>query len=374
MCAREGGNAIRVGYARQLFLSAEPVSSIVGHTAQLLLEVDEAQDVDIDKFDKELRPMAASTSATTVFYGTAWDDANLLERARQSHLEAERRDGRRRHFEYDWRHVAAYNPAYERFVLQEQARLGADHPIFLTQFCLKPLPGKGRFLSADQLSLLTGSHARLDGPRPGETYVAGLDIAGAAETGDVGTHDYTVLTVGRVADATSGPEGSAIEVVRHYAWQGAPHDVLYGALVSLLRETWRVQKVCIDATGLGEPLAAFLAKSLGSGRVEAIKLGAESKSRLGYAFLAAINAGRLRLYVNECAELRQCRRELEACRVAYRANQTMNFYVEPRDGHDDYVISLALLAATLEAASPRRARGRTGEPVARPGEWEDRRW
>ncbi len=41
-------------------------SNVVGHTADLLLEVDEAQDVDVDKFDKELRPMAASTAAPTV--------------------------------------------------------------------------------------------------------------------------------------------------------------------------------------------------------------------------------------------------------------------------------------------------------------------
>ncbi len=99
--AREEGPCIRLGRARQVFLSAEPISNIVGHTADLLLEVDEAQDVDPDKFDKELRPMAASTGATTVLYGTAWDEKSLLERTKQAHVEAERRDGVRRHFEYD---------------------------------------------------------------------------------------------------------------------------------------------------------------------------------------------------------------------------------------------------------------------------------
>ena len=50
---RENGNCIRLGRARQLFLSADTASNVVGHTADLLLEIDEAQDVDIDKFDKE---------------------------------------------------------------------------------------------------------------------------------------------------------------------------------------------------------------------------------------------------------------------------------------------------------------------------------
>jgi hypothetical protein len=366
LCALDGPNAVRVGKASQVFLSAEPTSNIVGHTAGLLLEVDEAQDVDVDKFDKELRPMAASTGATTVFYGTAWDDASLLERARQAHLEAERADGIRRHFEYGWEYVGACSPAYERYVLQERERLGADHPMFLTQYCLKPIPGQGRLLSAQQLSQLHGSHERLEAGRAGETYVAGLDLAGgAAADGAAWAHDYTVLTIGRVVDG-QGPLESSIEVVRHYAWQGAPHDVLHGALVSLLRDTWGIARVAVDATGLGETLAAFLEKQLGGSRVQRWKLGAGSKSALGFDLLTAVNGGRLRLYAGDAPELRQCYRELEACRAAYRANKTLNFYVEERDGHDDYVISLALLAATLETASPRRARGRTHS--------EERQW
>jgi hypothetical protein len=197
LASREGGNCIRLGKARQLFFSAEPASNIVGHTADLLLEVDEAQDVEIDKFDKELRPMAAARGATTVFYGTAWDDASLLERARQAHLDAERRDGIRRHFEYDWTVVAQSNPRYGNYVLGEQERLGAEHPMFLTQYCLRTLPGAGRLLGPNQLTLLRGSHAALDGPVAGETYVAGLDVAGQASDGG-GKHDATVLTIGRV--------------------------------------------------------------------------------------------------------------------------------------------------------------------------------
>jgi hypothetical protein len=354
--AREGGNCIRVGLARQLFLSAEPASNIVGHTADLLLEVDEAQDVDIDKFDKELRPMAAARGATTVFYGTAWDDASLLERARQAHIAAEGRDGIRRHFEYDWTVVAQSNPRYGNYVLGEQERLGAEHPMFLTQYCLRTLPGAGRLLGPHQLTLLRGAHAPLDGPVAGETYVAGLDVAGEAGDGG-GKHDATVLTIGRVA-APEEPRGeSGVEVVRHYAWTGVAHASLHRTLVALLSE-WRVTRVVVDATGLGEPVAAFLARSLGASRVEPRKLTAESKSRLGYALLAAVNGGRLRLYQSEAAEGRECWRQLEQCRAAYRANQTLSFYVDESDGHDDYVISLALALAASADAGPRPARGR----------------
>ena len=364
---KENGNCIRLGRARQLFLSAEAGSNIVGHTADLLLEVDEAQDVDIDKYDKELRPMAASSGATTVLYGTAWDDASLLERARQEHLEAERRDGVRRHFEYDWRVVAGCNPKYEAFVTAERERLGAEHPLFASQYCLQPLPGAGRLLGPTQLALLRGSHSQLEGPRPGETYVAGLDVAGEATEGSgSAVHDATVLTIGRLREASDSgrPQEPAIEVVRHYAWSGARHVELYGALVSLLRETWRVRLLVVDATGIGEPVAAFLAQALGPSRVEGLKLGAASKSSLGFALLAAVNSGRLRLYDSAGSrELQDCLYQLQRCRAVYRPNGGLSFFVEPGEGHDDYVISLALLVSAAVAGRPRPARGRLQDTV-----------
>jgi hypothetical protein len=36
----------------------------------------------------------------------------------------------------------------------------------------------------------------------------------------------------------------------------------------------------------------------------------------------------------------------------------MRFYVDERDGHDDYVVSLALTVAAAPEAGPRPARGR----------------
>jgi hypothetical protein len=160
----------------------------------------------------------------------------------------------------------------------------------------------------------------------------------------------------RVLLAEDAKAEPALEVVRHYAWTGAPHAALHRALVALL-EQWRVAKVVVDATGIGEPVAAFLAKALGS-RVEALKLTSESKSRLGYGLLAAVNGGRVRLYAGSSPELGECRRQLERCRAVYRPNQALNFYVDERDGHDDYVISLALAVSAAGSGAPRRAKGR----------------
>ena len=137
IAAVEAGHVVRVGRARTLFMSAGPDANVVGHSAQLLLEVDEAQDVNEEKFDREFRPMAATTNATTVFYGTAWSETTLLERAKQRHLELERRDGIQRHFEYDWETVARYNPAYRRCV---RARKRHQRPSALHQSQLRGVP------------------------------------------------------------------------------------------------------------------------------------------------------------------------------------------------------------------------------------------
>lgn len=356
----EAGHAVRVCRARQLFLSAEPGANVVGHTAQLMLEVDEAQDVDEEKFDRDFRPMAATSNATTVFYGTAWDDRTLLERAKQHHLELERSDGIRRHFEYDWEVVARYNPAYGRYVESERERLGEQHPLFLTQYCLKPISGGGRLFSAGQLAQLRGGHPRQRSPRAGETYVAGLDLAGGADGEAAGDRDATVLTIARAAypESTAIVQEPRLEVVEHYVWTGEPHETLLPRLADLLREVWRVRRVAVDNTGLGETMARLLASVLGSHVVTPVRFTQESKSRLGYGLLAATNGGRLKLYAGDgSVESRHCRQELELARATYRANRTMNFFVEPSDGHDDYLVSLALLVEAGSDAAPRTARG-----------------
>ena len=74
------GYIIQLGEAAVHFLSAEESSNVVGATADLLLEVDEAQDVSEDKYLKDFRPMASTANTTAVLYGTAWSEDTMLAR------------------------------------------------------------------------------------------------------------------------------------------------------------------------------------------------------------------------------------------------------------------------------------------------------
>jgi len=366
----EMGYIIRLGSAQAIFLSADESANVVGNTAHILLEIDEAQDVSKDKYTKEFKPMGATTNVTTVHYGTTWDDATLLEEVKQTNLEMERQDGIRRHFRYDWQEIAKHNPDYLAYVEAERERLGENHPLFLTQYRLLPIRGGGGFLSQQQLAQLKGRHSRKHRAEPGKIYIAGIDIAGEAETagGDYpatpkSRQDSTVVTIGELDFSTCDDirKQPRIRVVEHYRWTGQKHARLYPRLVDLLKDVWKCRKVTVDATGIGQPVSSFLRKALGS-RVSAFTFTAKAKSELGFNLLAAINAGRLKVYKGDGSEeAQEFWLECERAKSQFRASQTMNFYVSPSEGHDDFLMSLALAVEAANQYERKTAKGSVRE-------------
>ncbi len=358
----EMGYIISLGSAKAVFLSAEESSSVVGHTADILLEIDESQDVNKEKYTKEFRPMGSSTNVTTVHYGTTWDETTLLEEVKQINLGQEKKDGVKRHFRYDWQEVGKYNPAYKSYVRSERERLGEDPPLFRTQYLLLPIMGGGGFLSRQQVMLLLGSHPRLREPGQGKVYVAGIDIAGEKEEGSAAAtlssrarQDSTVITVAEVIEREDKEPG--LTIVEHYCWTGTPHSQLYGQMVDILNR-WKCQRIVVDATGIGQPVAYFLKRALGS-KVKPFVFTAKSKSELGFNLLAFVNGARIKLYAQDgSAEYKQLMFELEHARAQYRPNQTMNFYVDPSQGHDDFLMSMALAVEGARGFRPRRAVGK----------------
>ena len=292
-------------------------------------------------------------------------------------------------------------PAVPAYVESERDRLGEEHPLFRTQYRLLPIaPGEGMF-NRGQLALLRGEHSRLRGPLPGRVYVAGVDVAGepwgasprieygaGPSTGSgrtefgrrgrgrpfdklranggggygpaqTGGRDATVVTIGEL-EGGGRLDAPSVRVVEHYRWTGEPHHSLTPALVDLVKRTWRCRRVVVDATGLGAGVASALVKALG-GAVEPFVFTAGSKSRLGFELLGAVNTGRVSAYAGDGSpEHAEFWREMELAQARYRVNQTMDFYVEPSRGHDDYLMSLALMVRAA-ASPPRTARGRVGE-------------
>jgi hypothetical protein len=229
---RREGYMIELGKARTLFFSAEPTANVVGATADLLLEGDEAQDITPEKWYRDFTPMAASTNATTVLYGTPWTTGTLLARTIQHLRQQEAADGIRRVFTYDADQVGAYVPAYGRYVRTQVRRLGRNHPLIRTQYYLETIDGQAGLFPPARRALMRGQHPRQHEPTPGRRYALLLDVAGEEESGgalhvDRASHlknpkrDATALTV---VDVEPRPHDLPLyRVVDRRLWLGVRH-------------------------------------------------------------------------------------------------------------------------------------------------------
>jgi terminase large subunit-like protein len=304
--------------------------------------------------------MASTTNATTVLYGTAWSDTTLLAQQSAANQELQERTGQRQHFAYDWQALAAINPAYRRYVEQEIERLGEDHIAIQTQYLLHTLSGADYLLTDLHRIMLQGTHFWENEPGEG-WYIAGMDVAGEERptpiTSASTTHaaptrsrrDSTVITIARVYP--NDLDFPVVEVVHHEWWTGRPFPEQHHATIALV-EHWDIHSLVIDATGLGESFASHLQSVLGAHRIKPFKFTRPTKSHLGNQMLKFIRCGQLKLYTAENAPrpiFEECQQQLRHARQRLLPSQMVDFYVDASDGHDDFLISLALL---VEAAGP----------------------
>jgi hypothetical protein len=361
---KETGYCYRLGRARIYFLSGSPETHIVGATANLLLECDEAQDVQETKWDKDVAPMAASSNATRVFWGTAWSAQTLLSREYQAALAAQAQDGEQRVWRLSVDDIRSEVPAYGAHVDEQVRRLGSDHPLVRSQYFSEDVDQQARPFNAARLALIAGDHPRQHSPTPGVSYAFLIDVAGedeAAANGQLSLfagllnpgRDSTVLTVVAV-DADEGllPAGPLYRVVERQVWTGERHASLYARLRALI-ELWQPRFVVIDATGVGAGLAGFLSAQFPE-RVLPFTFSQATKSRLGWSFLALIETGRFKDWRVSGAhdEAWQLLRQMAACEMETLPGpgKLLRWGVPDgrRDGqtgellHDDLLISAAL--------------------------------
>ncbi len=355
--ATSDGYIVSAGHGTARFLSAEPEANIAGHTANPLLEIDEAQDVDVDKFDKDVKPMASANNATTVFYGTAWSDFDLLAQARAAAIADEVRDGRRRSFIVDWTVLGDVSSQYKAFVLRERERLGARHPMFVTQYMMEQVAGGGRLLTPALVAQLQGDHAR-SRKRPGPALIAaGLDVSGGEGTS--GKTDATVLSLGAVtAPSADDTPGNYLAVLDQHSWTNLPHDQLLPAVIDICK-AWKVQRLAVDATGLGQTVGRLLASHLGPQIVELVTYTRPVKSQLGFDLQSSIATGRMKLWADDdSAEYAATMSQARLAKQDLLPGNYIAWYVDETDGHDDELNSLALLNRAAGSVEDRRARRR----------------
>ncbi|MGB9673653.1 MAG: hypothetical protein ACPL3P_05905, partial [Anaerolineales bacterium] len=355
---------------RITFLSGAATSNVVGATANVLLECDEAQDVLIEKWDRDFAPMAAATNATRVFYGTAWTAETLLGRVRRTALQSQELDGFQRVFMLTADEVAAEVPAYGRFVAEQVQRLGRNHPMIRSQYYSEEINVNGGMFSVQRLQLMHGNHPAQTEPQEAAIYVFCLDVGGyallttteAAENKkeDADASALTIFQIELNHEDVSFVHDRVYRVVWRALWQGIGQQELYSKVVSLA-EYWNPHYLVVDASGIGAGLAEHLKRKLGR-RVIPFIFTQKSKSKLGWDFLALVESGKYKEYISEDSQLCQLQelffRQAQFCQMEVGAGleHPLHWGV-PQGGrdpqanrllHDDLLISAALCAVLEE--------------------------
>jgi hypothetical protein len=362
--SKESGYIYKVGSARIYFFSGSPTANIVGATASTLLEVDEAQDVSIEKYDKEIAPMAASTNATRVFWGTAWTSRTLLARELRAAQDAEKLDGIQRAFILTADDVAAEVPAYGKFVQQQIAKLGRNNPMVKTQFFSEEIDAEGGMFNRQRQALMQGQHLAQVAPSTGMIYAITIDVAGEDEAArdEPGAamqnpgRDSTALTVFEI-DTTSLDDPliakSTYKVVSRAQWTGIKHTSLFARLTAII-DLWQPAWIVIDSTGVGQTISSFLFEKYPN--VLPFMFTSASKSQLGWNLIALIETGRYKEYVSTGTDVLHSDfwTQIENCQysIVEGPGRLMRWGVPDgsRDTatgellHDDLVLSAALVS------------------------------
>jgi hypothetical protein len=279
-----------------------------------------------------------------------------LEQQRRINKEEEDRSGRQLNFEAPWTVLAAISEPYRTFVQGEIERMGADHPTILTQYKLQTVTGAGRLFPQRLLDRMQGQHARQAEPSADTRYVMGIDVAGRVEDPTsldrdsfvLNDRDETVITVAETRQTDNGNATSEIRVVEVYRWRGVTHAEQFDRILRLLRDVWHPARITVDATGVGAGLASFLHRAMPT-RIDPVMFTAATKSKLGFAMLSAAETGRLTIFQHDHSESSgELWRQLRATRYKLGPSEEMSFSVPASEGHDDFVISLALAIRAAE--------------------------
>jgi len=181
-----------------------------------------------------------------------------------------------------------------------------------------------------------------------------IDVAGQDEAmmrseglGNPGRDSVTCSIIGADRSTLATLQAPTYRALERHGWQGENHLAIFGKLKALA-DRWRPLYIVIDATGVGEGLWAMLDKAFPT-RVIPVKFTQQTKSEIGYGFLAIIETGRFR----DCCPTPEVDQQYAACTAeALTGPQKILRWGVPDgtrgpDGeliHDDHVIADSLCA------------------------------
>ena len=362
------------------FLSADEQARPEGATASVLLDIDEAHKIDPFVFGERFAPMTASTNAPTVMWGVAGCKDDLLFQEMMRNLELGQSH---RVINVPAKVIAEFRPVYRTHYEQRVRRLGADHPIILTQYDLVDIEELGSaFGEQHREKLFDSDFTRQTKPpmrrRAGQNYIVVIDVGGeeeeavdmeSMEANQGRAPDSTAILIARCDSRRAYMDKPLIEIFDIKRWVGAkmmpaPGDAQLSLQERILQvlSTWRPRVTLIDSRGIGKPLASWLKSVWKGGKVVQYAAALTTTSEDLYETWALLNTGQLRCFRDDSSEeYNELRREL-GWAVAKHSKDLVNLD-KPRGG--DRKIDLAKALTYLPRAAAAISRSRTWSFSAR---------
>lgn len=290
---------------------------VEGFTYHLLV-LDEAQDIDSFTIRKSIRPMKNFYNGTIIYIGTPVPEkCEFSEACHRNDLKDQKENNTkniyRRHYQFDYTHVARANPDYAKSIEQEKEDIGEDSDEFRMAYKLEWLESRGRFITFDMIKELGVKKRRTDkeyvwakgrkkqsefirphglvsSDRKTENQVFSLDYGGR--------NDSTVMTIARVwwdnPILLDGENRYHIHILDWLEIVGDDHEDQYPKILDKL-DKYDISMGINDSTGKGDVIHDRLSRHLLYKNIDLHPFIYSLKSKHdGYTLLKQeISAGRL---------------------------------------------------------------------------------
>jgi hypothetical protein len=322
------GTTLKLANCNTIYcFSLSPTSHLESKTLHLAI-IEEAQKIDDEKAKNEVFPMLASTNGSKIFIGSGGYQLCDFYRGIENGKNV---------FRYDYKQViadkeklyrATKNPLhkkYKQFVEGEKERYREDSDYFQTQYALNWKIGRGMLTTKSELSKLAGDYElpiAYDKP-----VYAGWDVAKE--------EDESVLTV-----VGWDEELKKFKILQWFAMRGDDYTDQVEMVQRELSKYKRVMKVCIDATGVGDPVVDNFKRSTRL-RTEGVKFSLQSKDNL-YKTLIKILRDEELLYPKNHPLARKFEMQMFEMIKEYKGEFLSCHHPDRSGAHDDFPDSLAL--------------------------------
>lgn len=318
--------------------TANPKAKVESKSYHILVG-DESQDIDEYMWNKSISPMGAFYNATSVMTGTPTTHKGVFFKNIQVNKRRQtRRGSRQNHFEFNWKHCAAENKNYAKYIRKEILRIGEDSDEFQMSYNLRWLLDRGMFTTTTRLEELGDKSMKVVKSYFRTPVVVGIDPARSV--------DSTVVTVCFVNWARTDEFGYYDHRVLNWLEiQGTDWEEQY-FLVHRFLSNYAVAMVGIDSQGVGDAFASRMRALMPQTEIESIPSDPSTQTKRWLHLEQLFGRGLISWPAHaETRRLRTFKRfyqQMEDLEKVHKGKYVMAEAPNERDAHDDYADSLAL--------------------------------